>query len=131
MITPDFKYKTFIKGFIFDKYGISKKDIITIKLYETFNKLHNYIIILKDPRLLENSNDNRFSWRKLINLYNIPFAHKSFTQSEIYNFIKEYDDSKLWCKYEFIVNKDLPQYIDYKFKYNKLIDILSLVKFKY
>ena len=48
MITPDFKYKTFIRNFIFDKYGILKNDIISIKLYETYKKLHNYVIILNN-----------------------------------------------------------------------------------
>lgn len=130
MITPDFKYKTFIRNFIFDKYGISKDDIISIKLYETYQKLHNYVIILNDIRNLSSA-DKKYSWRKIINLYNIPFVAKRFSQKEIYNFIIDYKDYDLWTRYNFSVDKSLKQYDNYSLEYKKLLGILKKVKFSY
>jgi len=130
MITDDFRYKAFIRNFIFDTYGVTRKDVISIKLYETHGKLHNYVVILKNISCLS-SNNKRYSWRKIINLYNIPFEAKKFTQKEIYSFIIGYQDPDLWCKYKFSVDNSLKQYNQYTLEYKKLMHILSKVKFTY
>ena len=89
-----FKYKNFIRQKIHDKYGIKKDDIHLIKLYETVDKLHNYVIILNNRTLFSQSNDT-FNWKITWDLFQIPSTiskNAKISQKEIYRRVNTNDD---------------------------------------
>ena len=51
--TPDFKFKKYIRDYIKSTYNVKNKYIIEIKLINTFQKLHNYMIIMNTVKGVE------------------------------------------------------------------------------
>lgn len=77
--TPDFKFKKYIREYIKSHYRIKNKYIIEIKLINTFQKLHNYMIIMNTVKGVESGksitsislNQNTYGWKPIINFYKI------------------------------------------------------------
>ena len=134
-ITKKFKYKKYIKKYINEKYSIKPSDIITIKLYETFNNLHNYIIILKNVDILNNGKNSvitdgkAYAWRTLFSSFNIDIIDIEPSQNKIYNLILKNDN-----EIDYIFS---PQFLDnyplyfkkYNIKLSRLKQIFSTIKF--
>jgi hypothetical protein len=137
----NFKYKKYIRSLIFDKYNINKKDIINIKLYNTFGRLHNYLVILNGKILsngLSSSHvpliSDKYSWRSRLDFFNLDNTINNPTQNQIYNFILDCDKIKLGNTFKLLANMDenCPEYISKnKIIYLNVIKTLSKIDFGY
>ena len=125
LLTNSFRYKKYIKEIIKEKYAIKNKYIITIKLFNNLDNLHNYIIILKSKKNLNNGKniqsygDNGFYWRTYINNY---ICNDKLSQMEIYKYIQKINN------YEIKPEKYNSKYI---IDYNSITQKLSNIDFGY
>ena len=130
------KYKKHIRYIIKQQFSIKTKHIISIKLANTFQNIHNYIIVLTSKHYLDNgqniqnTTDHLFHWRTYIDLYN---SMDTLTQIEIYN--KIINNKKYTIKpiiYEDVINNKHSNFkLNNHINYTKIIEILSIIDFGY
>lgn len=130
LFDKNFKYKKYIRNILNNDFKIKSKYIITIKLVNTQNNLHNYIVVLNNINKLDkgtnilNTNDNLFHWKTILDMYK---PHSHTTQNNVYNFIL--NKSKFIIYPELFTNKNTHN--EYYIEYNTILDILTSVTFGY
>ena len=141
----NFKYKKYIKDYIKKTYSISKKNVLGIKLFETYGNLHNYIVILDNYTCLDNGRldfntaftKEVYSWRSRLDFYNIgDDISLPPSQNTIYKLILS---NKRWNTASFndfklipFITDDVPKYIfRNEINYIKLLELLKKYDFKY
>ena len=130
LFDKNFKYKKYIRNILNNDFKIKSKYIITIKLVNTQNNLHNYIVVLNNINKLDkgtnilNTNDNLFHWKTILDMYK---PHSYTTQNNVYNFIL--NKSKFIIYPELFTNKNT--HTEYYIEYNTILDILTSVTFGY
>lgn len=123
--SPDFKFKKYIRDYIKSIYNVKNKYIIEIKLINTFQKLHNYMIIMKTVKGVETGrsitsvslNENKFAWKPILNFYKIDNEQKL---QNIYRIIY----SELTTKSGSDIFKSNLVYKHQHFNYLKIIQLL-------
>ena len=139
LLKPGFKYKKYIRKYIQERYYISKKNIINIKLLETLGNIHSYLIILNNTKCLDNgiSSINTlkpYSWRTILDFYNIFLDNDKPDQNKIYNFVCDYNKKKNHFQLNLKIDNDglEEEYAkNYIYKYANLLNILGTINFKY
>jgi len=140
VISNNFKYKRYIYNYIKKTYFIKKHDIINIKLYETVQNLHNYIIILSNTTCINNGlnwdvvlpNNTKYIWKRYFDFYKYNGKPQP-KNKDIYKFIIEYklqySGFKSISDYVFNPEKTrykCPEYIvNYRIPYYNLLLYLS------
>ena len=122
IFTEDFKYKKYIRKLLEEEYSIKKKHIINIKFHSTYEKVHNYVVILND-RL--NINKEYF-WNTRLDFYRLD-NNQVPTQKDILSNILNSTEFQLYKNYVFLadVNNKTPSYIkNLEIPYKNLIEIL-------
>lgn len=123
--SPDFKFKKYIREYIKTNYSVKNKYIIEIKLINTFQKLHNYMIVMKTVKGVESGksistislSENTFGWKPILNFYKITLEEKTM---DIYRVIY----SQLINKSKTDIFKSCSVYKYQHFDYLKLIQLL-------
>lgn len=119
-----FKYKKYIRHIIKTHFKVKSKYIITIKLVNTLNNLHNYMVVLNNIDKLDkgttifNTNDDLFHWKIQLDIYK---PHKYTTQNNVYSFI-QYPST-------FVIYPEL--FTNNVFQYSDMLDLLTTVDFGY
>ena len=76
-LTPEFKYKKFIRSKVLEDFNYKNKDIFIIKSINNYKNYHNYIVVLKNksvrhkqyPNMISSVSDS-YKWRQIYGMYN-------------------------------------------------------------
>jgi len=126
ILSQDFKYKRYIRKLLEEKYSIKKKNINNIKFYSTYEKVHNYVVILNEK--LNIFIDNKeYCWHTQLDFYRLN-NREIPTQKDIYSKILESNEFQLYQNSIFLpdINDNIPYYINnLKVPYKNLIELLN------
>ena len=126
ILSQDFKYKRYIRKLLEEKYFIKKKNINNIKFYSTYEKVHNYVVILNEK--LNIFIDNKeYCWHTQLDFYRLN-NREIPTQKDIYSKILESNEFQLYQNSIFLpdINDNIPYYINnLKVPYKNLIELLN------
>lgn len=131
-IHNNFKYKKYIREYIKKTYNFKNKNIIEIKLINTFNRLHNYLIVIDKIKYINEGecivnipyNSNDFGWNPFIDFYKTNV--KNISENDIYKLIfKNYNNNN----YPKIIFKSNLVYKNFIIEYKQILQILCNIIF--
>ena len=128
-ITPEFKYKKFIRSKVLEDFNYKNKDISIIKSINKYKNYHNYIVVLKNrsvrhkqfPNQISSVDDN-YKWRQIYDTYTpstMTPEIKDFTAKDGYNFLS--NKSELNIKF---TDKSGKNHIDLKDIYKSIVLVM-------
>ena len=98
-LTPEFKYKKFIRSKVLEDFNYKNKDIFIIKSINNYKNYHNYIVVLKNksvrhkqyPNMISSVSDS-YKWKQIYDMYNpakMTPDVKDFTVKDGYKYLGE------------------------------------------
>ena len=105
-ITPEFKYKKFIRDIIRNEFNYKNKDISLIKSMGAYKNYHNYMVILnkyskkhKQFKNIINDISNNYKWKQVYSSYPSNRLNKfeldpdNATMKDVYSYLGNTDDN--------------------------------------